>query len=150
MPIQCEIVTQDSLLFEGPADIVIAPAADGEVGILPNHAPLLTTLNYGILRVRYQGEEEVFTIAGGVLEARPDVVIVLADVGERVAEIDLERAEAARERAEKLLERTPTMRTQEYMALELALRRSKLRLSAVKRYGRTRKPRRLPHQQQEE
>lgn len=150
MPIQCEIVTQDSLLFEGPADIVIAPAADGEVGILPNHAPLLTTLNYGILRVRYQGDEEVFTIAGGVLESRQDVVIVLADVGERVAEIDLERAEAARERAEKLIKRTPTMSNQEYMALELALRRSKLRLSAVKRYGRTRKPRRLPRQQQEE
>jgi F-type H+-transporting ATPase subunit epsilon len=88
MPIHCQIVTQDKLLFEGPADIIVAPGAEGEMGILPNHAPLLTTLDFGVLRVRYEGEEQIFTIAGGFLEVRPDVVTVLADVGERVDEID--------------------------------------------------------------
>jgi len=65
MPLRCEIVTQDRRLFEGPADMVVAPGSEGLMGILPHHAPLLSTLDYGLLTVRYQGEEEVFTIAGG-------------------------------------------------------------------------------------
>jgi F-type H+-transporting ATPase subunit epsilon len=143
MPIQCQIVTQDKLLFEGPADIVIAPGAEGEMGILPNHAPLLTTLDFGVLRVRYEGEEQIFAIAGGFLEVRPDVVTVLADVGERVEEIDEARAQAARERAEELLQRGPPPDTDQYLAIEAALRRSKLRLDAARRYGRVRKRPRL-------
>ena len=139
MPIQCQIVTQDKLLFEGPADIVVAPGAEGEMGILPNHAPLLTTLDFGVLRVRYQGEEQAFVIAGGFLEVRPDVVTVLADVGERVDEIDEARAQAARERAEELLQKGPPHDTDEYLAIEAALRRSKLRLDAARRYGHVRK-----------
>lgn len=138
MPLRCEIVTQDRTLFEGPADMVVAPGSQGELGILPNHAPLLTTLGYGILHVRYQGEEEVFTIAGGVLEARPDVVTVLADVGEHIEEIDFERAQAARERAEALLEKGPPPDTDEYLAIQAALRRSNLRLEAVRRFRRRR------------
>lgn len=143
MPIQCQIVTQDKLLFEGPADILIAPGAEGEMGILPNHAPLLTTLDFGILRVRYEGEEQAFVIAGGFLEVRPDVVTVLADVGERVEEIDEARAQAARERAEELLQKGPPPDTDQYLAIEAALRRSKLRLDAARRYGRVRQRPRL-------
>ncbi len=139
MPIQCQIVTQDKLLFEGPVDIVVAPGTEGEMGILPNHAPLLTTLNFGVLRVRYEGDEQAFVIAGGFLEVRPDVVTVLADVGERVEEIDEERARAARARAEDLLQKGPPPDTDQYLAIEAALRRSKLRLDAVRRYGRIRK-----------
>jgi F-type H+-transporting ATPase subunit epsilon len=139
MPIHCQIVTQDKLLFEGPADIIVAPGAEGEMGILPNHAPLLTTLDFGVLRVRYEGEEQIFTIAGGFLEVRPDVVTVLADVGERVDEIDEARAQAARDRAEELLKKGPPPDTDSYLAIEAALRRSKLRLDAVRRYGRVRK-----------
>jgi F-type H+-transporting ATPase subunit epsilon len=143
MSIQCQIVTQDKLLFEGPADIVIAPGAEGEMGILPNHAPLLTTLDFGVLRVRYEGEEQAFAIAGGFLEVRPDVVTVLADVGERVEEIDEARAQAARERAEELLQKGPPPDTDQYLAIEAALRRSKLRLDAARRYSRVRKRPRL-------
>jgi F-type H+-transporting ATPase subunit epsilon len=139
MPIQCQIVTQDRLLYEGPADMVLAPGSEGELGILPNHTPLLTTLDYGILRVRYQGDEIAFTIAGGFMEVRPDVVTVLADVGERVDEIDEERARAAKERAERLLKEGPPPDTDEYLAIEAALRRSNLRLDAVRRYRRARK-----------
>jgi F-type H+-transporting ATPase subunit epsilon len=137
MSIHCQIVTQDKLLYEGPADMVVAPGTEGELGILPHHAPLLTTLDFGILRVRYEGEEQAFTIAGGILEIRPDQVTVLADVGERVDEIDEARAEAAKQRAEEYLLKGPPTGTDEYLLLKAALRRSNLRLNAVRRYGST-------------
>ncbi len=134
MPLQCEIATQDKLLFRGLADIVVAPGTEGEMGILPHHAPLLTTLGYGLLRVRHPEGEDVFAIAGGFMEVQPDSVIVLADVGENVAEIDTARAEAARARAEELLKAGPPPDTGEYLVLEAALRRSKLRLEAARRF----------------
>jgi F-type H+-transporting ATPase subunit epsilon len=140
MPIRCEIVTQDKSLFEGPADVVIAPGVEGELGILPNHAPLLTNLDLGILRVRYRGEEEIFTIAGGILEVRPDLVTVLADVGEAIEEIDLARAEEAKERAERYLREGPPPDTDEYLRIQAALRRSKLRIEAASRYRRRTRP----------
>ena len=136
MPIQCDVVSQDRALFSGPADMIIAPGSEGEMGILPNHAPLLTSLGNGFLRVRHSGREEVFVISGGVMEVRPTVVTVLADVGESVDEIDAARAEAARARAEALLQKGPPPETDEYLAIEAALRRSTLRLEAVRRYRR--------------
>ena len=136
MPLHCAVVTQDRLLFDGTVDIVVAPGSEGEMGILPNHAPLLAQLAYGILRLRKGGEEQAFAIAGGVLEVRPDGVTVLADVGENVQEIDLARAEAAKTRAEELLSHGPPPDTDEYLALEAALRRSNLRLEAARRYRR--------------
>jgi F-type H+-transporting ATPase subunit epsilon len=140
MPIRCEIVTQDKSLFEGPADVVIAPGVEGELGILPNHAPLLTNLDFGILRVRHKGEEEVFTIAGGILEVRPDLVTVLADVGESIDEIDITRAEEAKERAERYLKEGPPPDTDEYLRIQAALQRSKLRIEAASRYRRRSRP----------
>ena len=137
MPIQCDVVSQDRALFSGPADMVIAPGSEGEMGILPNHAPLLTNLGNGVLRVRHGGREEVFVISGGVMEVRPTVVTVLADVGENIDEIDTARAEAARGRAEALLLKGPPPDTDEYLAIEAALRRSTLRLDAVRRYRRS-------------
>ena len=142
MPIRCEIVSQDRMVYEGDADIVILPGRDGEMGILPNHAPLLTALKYGILTVRVKDVEQVFTIAGGVAEVQPDIITVLADAAENVMEIDEARAEAARKRAEDILLEGPPPDTDTYLAMEAALRRSNLRLEAVKRYrsGRTRRP----------
>ena len=89
-----------------------------------------------MLRVRYQDEEEVFTIAGGVMEVQPDLVTVLADVGEHVTEIDVQRAEAARRRAEEMLVKGPPPDTDEYLAIQAALQRSRLRLEAARRYRR--------------
>ena len=66
MPIHCDIVSQDRMVFEGDVDIVVLPGTDGEMGVLPHHAPLLTTLKFGLIKVRRQGQEEVFTVAGGV------------------------------------------------------------------------------------
>jgi F-type H+-transporting ATPase subunit epsilon len=137
MPLRCEIATQDKLLFEGPVDMVVAPGSEGEMGILPDHAPLLTTLGYGVLRVRQGGLEQAFTIAGGFMEVQPDVVTVLADVGENVNEIDLDRAQAAKARAEAMLRAAVPGEADKYLALEAALRRSTLRLEAARRYRRT-------------
>lgn len=134
MPIRCEIVSQDRQVFAGDADMVIVPGVQGEMGILPNHAPLLSTLRYGFLRVRYQGQEEVFTIAGGVIEVQPDLVTVMADAAENVLEIDINRAEAARRRAEDLLKQGLPPDSDAYLKIESALRRSNLRIDAVKRY----------------
>ena len=136
----CEIVTQDRGLFSGEVDMVLAPGSEGELGILPHHAPLLTTLSLGVLRVRQGGQERAFTIAGGVMEVRPDRVTVLADSGENIDEIDVARAEAARERAQHVLAEGPAVSNSEMREAEAALLRSKLRLDAVRRYRRARRP----------
>jgi F-type H+-transporting ATPase subunit epsilon len=136
MPIRCEIVSQDRMVFEGDADIVVLPGTDGEMGILPHHAPLLTTLKIGIIKVRSGGKEEIFTVAGGVAEVQPDIVTVLADAAENVEEIDVARAEAARKRAEEILARGVPPDSDAYLRMEAALRKSNLRLDAVKRYRR--------------
>jgi F-type H+-transporting ATPase subunit epsilon len=134
MSIRCEIVSQDRTVFTGDADMVIIPGEEGEMGILPNHAPLLSTMRFGILKVRYKNREEDFAIAGGVVEIQPDLITVLADAAENVAEIDVVRAEAAKERATEILNKGEPVDTDQYLALEAALRRSNLRLEAVKRY----------------
>ncbi len=129
--------------------MVLAPGIEGALGILPNHAPLLTTLEMGVIRIKHEGEEQVFTITGGILEVRPDIVTVLADLGENVDEIDEARAQAARARAEELLKRGPPAETDEYLAIQAALRRSNLRLDAVRRYRRPLRRRALPSQEGE-
>jgi F-type H+-transporting ATPase subunit epsilon len=144
MPIRCEIVSQDRMVYEGDADIVIVPGINGEMGILPHHAPLLSTLGFGILRVRSQNAEEVFTISGGVLEVTPMKVTVLADAAENVQEIDVARAEAARRRAEEMLKAGPPDDHDVYEQIEKELRKSNLRLGAAKRYGRGTHPRQTP------
>ena len=134
MPIRCEIVSQDSTVFEGDVEIVVLPGADGEMGILPNHAPLLSTLKMGVITVRYADQEEVFTVTGGLVEVQPDIVTVLADAAEQIDAIDIARAEQAKKRAEEMLAKGPPPDTDAYLAIEAALRRSNLRLDAVKRY----------------
>ena len=114
--------------------MVIAPGSEGELGILPHHSPLLTVLTYGILVVKVGGKQELFTIAGGIMEVLPDEVTVLADVGERVEEIDVARAEAARARAEELLKQAPGVGTEAYLKAQTSLRRSQLRLDAARKY----------------
>ncbi len=136
MPIRCEIVSQDKTLYEGDVDIVVLPGTAGVMGILPQHAPLLTTLKFGVVQVRVGDEEENFAVAGGVAEIQPDIVTVLADRAENIEEIDIARAEAAQERAKEYMEEGPPPDTDRYLAMSAALRRSNLRLDAVKRYRR--------------
>ncbi len=139
MPIRCEIVSQDRMVYEGDVDIVVLPGMEGEMGILPQHAPVLTTLKFGLVKIRTKNEEQVFTVAGGVAEVQPKIVTILADAAENVQEIDITRAEAARKRAEDALANVPPEDVDAYLALESALRRSNLRLEAVKRYRSTKR-----------
>ena len=134
MTIRCEIVSQDRTVFTGDVDIVVLPGAGGEMGVLPKHAPVLTTLKYGLIKVRKGGKEEVFTVAGGVAEVQPDIVTILADAAENVDEIDEARADAARKRAEEALKKGVPADNDAYLAMEAALRKSNLRLDAVRRY----------------
>jgi F-type H+-transporting ATPase subunit epsilon len=136
MPIHCEIVSQDRIVFQGDVDIVVLPGAAGEMGILPNHSPVLTVLQFGVVRVRAGKNEEYFTVAGGVAEVQPDQVTVLADAAENVAEIDEQRAEAARHRAEDALKEGVGPDPDSYLKIQTALRRSNLRLDAVRKYRR--------------
>jgi F-type H+-transporting ATPase subunit epsilon len=142
MTIRVEIASQDRMVYEGQADIVTLPGIEGEMGILPLHAPLITTLSYGIITVSFEGKEDVFTVAGGVAEVQPDIVTVLADAAENVEEIDVGRAEAARQRAEELLKHAPPTDRDASLALEAAIRRSNLRIGAVQRFrhGRVKPP----------
>jgi F-type H+-transporting ATPase subunit epsilon len=135
MTIRCEIVSQDRTVFQGDVDIVILPGAAGEMGILPNHAPVLTTLKYGVIKVRRKGKEELFAVAGGVAEVQPTIVTVLADAAENIEDIDVIRAKAAKKRAEDALANlSPEADRDSYFIMEAALRRSSLRLDMVRRY----------------
>lgn len=134
MPIRCEIVSQDRVVFQGDVDICVIPGAEGVMGILPNHAPLLTVLKFGVITVRTRSDEEHFTVAGGVVEVQPDQITILADAAENVEEIDIQRAEAARKRAEEMLSKAVPQETDAYLSLQAALRRSTLRIDAARRY----------------
>ena len=135
--IRLDIVTAEGVVYSEDVDVVVAPGIEGQLGILPHHAPLMTTLQAGELRVRKGGEEFLLAISGGFLEVRPDRVIVLADAAERAEEIDIVRAEEAKRRAEAAL----TRRAPEADAAqaEAALRRSLIRLR-VAEGRRKRKP----------
>ncbi len=138
MTIHCEIVSQDRTVFQGDVDIVILPGAAGEMGVLPHHAPVLTTLKFGVVKVRRGGREHVFAVAGGVAEVQPDIVTVLADAAENVEEIDIGRAETAKKRAEDALAKGVPGDTDALLNVEAALRRSNLRLDVVRRYRKDR------------
>ncbi|MFZ4826983.1 MAG: ATP synthase F1 subunit epsilon, partial [Phototrophicaceae bacterium] len=94
MPIHVEVITQERKIFDEPAaDMVIIPASEGEMGVLPNHAPILTTLNFGDLVVRKGSTEEHFAVYGGVVDVRPDKVVILADMADVVADLDVKALE---------------------------------------------------------
>ena len=134
MTIRCEIVSQDKTVFQGDVDIVILPGIAGEMGILPHHAPVLTVLKYGVIKIRQHGKEELFVVAGGMAEVQPDIVTVLADAAENIEEIDITRAKAAKKRAEEALAKLKPEDHDAYLTMEAALRRSNLRLDVARRY----------------
>jgi F-type H+-transporting ATPase subunit epsilon len=103
VPLHLEIVTPERRAFEDDVDMVICPGVEGELGVLPHHAPLLTTLGVGELRIRKGSSEESFAIAGGFLQVRPDRVVVMAETADLASEIDLEAAERARREAERAI-----------------------------------------------
>lgn len=136
MSIQCDIVSQDRMVFSGEAEMVLIPGSEGVMGILPNHTPVLTTFNFGIITVITKTDRNYFTVAGGIAEVQPDLITVLADAAENVEELDESRAEKAKERAENLLNETSSADSKDLDALRFALRRSTFRLDAIKRFKR--------------
>lgn len=104
MPLTLEIITAERVvLTDNNVDMVVAPSVDGEVGILPHHAPLLTVLQTGELRVKKGADEQSIIVSGGFLEVLNDKVTILADVAERSEEIDIASAEGARTRAQEAI-----------------------------------------------
>jgi F-type H+-transporting ATPase subunit epsilon len=99
-----EIVTPERLAYSDTVDAVVLPGSEGEMGVLPHHAPLLATLGIGELRIRKGGAEEAFAIVGGFVQVRPDKVVVMAETADMASEIDLEKAQEARREAERALE----------------------------------------------
>ena len=104
MPLLLEIVTPERLAYSDTVDSVNLPGVEGELGVLPHHAPLVTMLGVGELRIRKGGAEESFAIVGGFLQVRPDRVVVMAETADMASEIDLEKAQEARREAERALE----------------------------------------------
>ena len=133
-----EVVTIERLVYSEEADLVLAPGVEGQLGILPKHAPLISRLESGALVIRKDGRDEVLAIGGGFMEVLADRVVVLADSAELAEEIDVRRAQAARERAAQLV-RQKLGRIEAAQA-ELALRRSLTRLRVARRAVPRRRP----------
>jgi F-type H+-transporting ATPase subunit epsilon len=131
--IHCEVVTVERLVFDGDVDVVVAPGSEGQLAILPGHAPLMTALTIGELVLRRANADDVImAISGGFMEVGPHHAIILADSAERAEEIDEARAEAARKRAEAAMAQTaPT--DVEHLRAQAALRRSAIRLRVVRK-----------------
>jgi F-type H+-transporting ATPase subunit epsilon len=121
MTIHVDIVSAEESIFSGAAEMVFAPALRGEVGIAPRHAPLLSPLKPGVVRVQIAGGgEESFYVSGGVLEVQPHVVTVLSDTALRGEDIDEQAATEAKHRAEQAIEGEKTELSYEEAHAQLA------------------------------
>ena len=134
--LRLEIVTAERMVYADDVDMVVAWGIEGQLGILPHHAPLMTMLQPGELLVKKGNEEFYHAVSGGFLEVRPDKVIVLADACERAEEIDKRRAEEAKRQAEEIM-KTLSPDTDTATA-EAALRRSLVRLKVAEKIRRKR------------
>ena len=102
--IRCDIVSAEAEIFHGEAEMVVATGEQGELGIAPRHAPLITRLKPGYVRVTLVGgEQQEFYISGGILEVQPQVVTILTDTAIRAADLDEAKAKAAKDEAERIL-----------------------------------------------
>ena len=137
--LKLDIVTAERIVYSEDVDAVIAPGIEGQLGILPHHAPLMTILQAGELVVRRGNEEDSLAISGGFLEVRPDRVIVLADSAKRAEEIDEARAESAKQRAEQRLKERGVAPGLDEARCEAALRRAVARLTVAEKIKRRRK-----------
>jgi F-type H+-transporting ATPase subunit epsilon len=127
MPLHLEVITPERHVYEDDVDMVVAPASEGYVGILPHHAPLFTMLGPGEFRVKKGGVEEVLAVFGGFMDVRADRVVVLTDAAEHAEEIDAGRAQAARDQAQQALAAGSASAADELRA-RAALQRALVRL----------------------
>lgn len=129
---QVDIVTPERKIFSEQADMVVARTVEGEIGILPGHTPLVAILQTSVVRIKKDGEETAVAVSGGFMEVRPRHTTFLAETAELPADIDVERAEAAKKRAEQRLQRANDDETDVNRA-RLALSRANVRLDVAKR-----------------
>lgn len=130
--VQVDIVTPERKVYDGEATMVIAKGVEGELGILPGHAPLVTPLKIGLLRLLQENDEQLLAVSGGFLEVRPDKITILAETAELPEEIDKGRAQEAKDKAEERLKELQKSDAQ-YKANEEALQRALIRLEASNR-----------------
>ena len=130
MTVHCDIVSAEKQLFSGLVELVVAAGVEGDLGVMPGHAPLLTRLKPGPVRVKKQnGDEEVFYVSGGFLEVQPKLVTVLADTAERAQDMDGAQAEEAKQRAKEALEgKNPDM---DYSRAAITLAEASARLRTI-------------------
>lgn len=133
MPLLLEIVTPERLAYSDTVDAVNLPGIEGELGVLPHHAPLVSMLGVGELRIRKGGAEESFAIVGGFLQVRPDKVVVMAETADMASEIDLEKAQQARRDAEQALEAGARTEAVDLAAARAALQQALLRIRVAER-----------------
>jgi F-type H+-transporting ATPase subunit epsilon len=130
-----EIVTSEKTIFSGEVDQVTVPGGGGVMGVLANHAPVLSTLKPGELRIKIGNTVEEYAIGGGFIDINNNKVTILADSAERADEIDAERAAQARKRAEEVLRNQPPASKADLFKLETSLRRSQVRLNIARKYN---------------
>ena len=134
MPLHLEVITPERKVYEDDVDMVVAPASEGYVGILPHHVPLFTTLGPGEFKVKKGGVEEILAVFGGFMDVRSDRVVVLTDAAEHAEEIDASRAQQAREAAQQVLAAGPASAADEQRArAELQRALVRLRVSESRR-----------------
>lgn len=104
MKFRLEIVTPERLVYAQDVDVLTVPTIQGEISILAKHVPLVSIISPGEIKIKKDNEIEYMAISGGFVQVIPNKVIILADTAERAEEIDIERAEQARQRAQKLME----------------------------------------------
>lgn len=139
MPLHLQVVTPERVVFEGDVDEVIVPGSEGALGVLPHHAPLISLLGQGVLRLKRGPDEDQFAIFGGFLQVRPDRVVVLAETADMASEIDTERAERARREAERVIE-GGVLEPADLVAARAALERALVRLKVASRGEQATKP----------
>lgn len=127
-----EVVTPDKLLLSKEVDVVVATSVDGEFAVLAGHVPFLASLDIGEMRFKVDGETDYAAIAGGFAEVTGEKVTILAEAAELAREIDIDRAQRARERAEKRLAQTQAEQL-EYARTEAALKRAMLRIRVAEK-----------------
>ena len=130
-PMRLEIITAERVVYSDDVDVLVAPGVEGELGILPHHAPLMTALKPGEIMVRKDGDETYLAVSGGFLEMMDNKVTILADAAERSEEIDEARVQEAMKRAEERMSMRPEDMDPERTVA--SLRRSQVRLKVAQR-----------------
>jgi len=132
----CEIVTPERILYTNEVEMVVAPTIDGEIGVLPLHAPLVSVLRPGEIRVKWNSDKDVewFAVSGGYVQIHEDKVIILADEAEIASKIDLDRARHALELTRRRMEAITAEDTEEVNACERDLRWCELQVELAERH----------------